>query len=252
MDENRITESPATEDSLPPEKPAEAQPSKKQLESRLISDYKKEARSEASLYLREKKAITDPESKKAFRRKWRQRKKEFQSELKKADSSEKKARKKARKIFLHRIHRTRRFWNALIAAVLLFSLVFFGLPSAKMLWNTKKSQTFYDSGSEAEIARAAGYLLSEEICEEGIVLLQNRDGFLPLEDKKLNVFGDDASVPDVFSRSLVSSLNAKGIDINKELMSFYAGSSSDPPAKPANILSRIGTRFFQRSIPLRL
>ena len=112
MDENRITESPATEDSLPPEKPAEAQPSKKQLESRLISDYKKEARSEASLYLREKKAITDPESKKAFRRKWRQRKKEFRSELKKADSSEKKARKKARKIFLHRVGSVSRHWHS--------------------------------------------------------------------------------------------------------------------------------------------
>ena len=244
MDENRITESSAAEDSLPSEKPAEAQPSQKQLESRLISDYKKEARSEASLYLKEKKAITDPESKKAFRRKWRQRRKEFRSELKKADSSEKKARKKARKIFLHRIHRTRRFWNALIAAVLLFSLIFFGLPSARMLWNTKKSQKFSDSGSEAEIARAAGYLLSEEICEEGIVLLQNRDGFLPLADKKLNVFGDDASVPDVFSRTLVSSLSVKGIDVNKELASFYTESSSASYEKPANTLSRIASRLF--------
>ena len=107
-----------------------------------------------------------------------------------------------------------------------------------MFWNTRKSQKFSDTGSEAEIVRAAGYLLSEEICEEGIVLLQNRDSFLPLSDKKLNVFGDDASQPDAFSRTLVSSLNAKGISVNEELASFYAESSSAASSKETNVLLR--------------
>ena len=246
MDENRTTESSAAEVSLPPEEAAAVQPSKKQLENRLISNYKKEARAEASLYLKEKKACTDAEAKKAFRKKWRQRKKEFRAELKGADSLERKAHKKALKVFRHRIHRTRRFWRTLIAAVLLFSLVFFGLPSAGMFWNTKKSQKYSDSGSEAEIARAAGYLLSEELCEEGYVLLQNSDGFLPLSDKKLNVFGDDASQPDAFSRTLVSSLNAKGIVVNEELVSFYSESASASRAKPVNALLRLAGRFLPK------
>ena len=244
MDENKTAESSPAEESLQPEKAAAAQPSKKQLESRLISSYKKGARADASLYLKEKKAITDAESKKAFRKKWRQYKKEFRSELKRADSSERKARKKARKVFRHRIHRTRRFWGALIAIVLLFSVVFFGLPSARMFWNTRKSQKFSDAGSEAEIARAAGYLLSEELCEEGIVLLKNDNSFLPLSDKKLNVFGDDASRPDAFSHTLVASLNAEGILVNEELVSFYTESSSAKSSKETNVLLRVASRLF--------
>ena len=236
MDENKTTESSAAEESLVPAEAAAEQLSKKQLENRLISQYKKEARAEAYQYLKERKASNDPESRKAFRRKWKLRKKELRAALKSADSSERRARKKAGKVFRHRIHRTRRFWNALIAAVLLFCLVFFGLPSARMLWNTRNSQKYSDTGSEAEIARAAGYLLSEEICEEGIVLLQNRDGILPLSEKKLNVFGDDASKPDAFSHTLVSSLNAKGILVNEELASFYADSSSGAAKKQTNKL----------------
>ena len=246
MDNNRPVDTSVSDSSFPSQETAVSLPSQKQSERKLITQYKKEARAEARQYLKEKKSSTDPDTRKAFRKKWRQRKKDFFSGLKNADSTEKKARKKAVRTFRRRIHRTRRFWNALIVFTLLFSLVFFGLPSAKMLWDTAKSQKYSDSGSEAEIVRAAGYLLSEEIAGEGLVLLQNRDGFLPLSENRLNLFGDDAYLPDALSHSLASSLNAKGILVNEALNSFYEKSATVSAKENSNFLLRSLSSVFHK------
>ncbi|HWQ98103.1 MAG TPA: hypothetical protein VN538_08455, partial [Clostridia bacterium] len=76
--------------------------------------------------------------------------------------------------------------------------------------------------------------IAEEIANEGIVLLKNADGLLPLSDGKVNVFGyaayniryggsgsgggDASSAADLFA-----GLSNAGIDYNKTLDSFYRG-----------------------------
>ena len=54
------------------------------------------------------------------------------------------------------------------------------------------SQTYTDHTPEAQEARAAGEAFSTDISDEGIVLLKNENDLLPLENPRVNVFGDDA------------------------------------------------------------
>ena len=209
-----------------------------------VKAYQKQARAEGAQYLKEKKACSDAEEAKAFRTKWKLRRKEYKASLRTADSAERKARKKGFRAFKRRIHRGRRVRNAVIALLLVACLVFFGWPSAQMLWRIRKSAKYTTNGSEVDIARASAYALSAELCEEGFVLLKNDNGLLPLAEKKLNVFGDDAyhPLPGTDSGETVSLLEALAeheIETNRDLTNTY----QKLLAEPENLIGKLKSRL---------
>ena len=69
MDNNRPVDTSVSDSSFPSQETAVSLPSQKQSERKLITQYKKEARAEARQYLKEKKSSTDPDTRKAFRKK---------------------------------------------------------------------------------------------------------------------------------------------------------------------------------------
>lgn len=83
--------------------------------------------------------------------------------------------------------------------------------------------------------------LCTEIAEEGIVLLKNTDGFLPLSGQKLNVFGWSSTNPvyggtgsgslsaTFHTVSILESLEMAGIEYNTELADFYAAYRTNRP-----------------------
>ena len=99
------------------------------------------------------------------------------------------------------------------------------------------------SGSLSDESVTASKALCEEITEEGIVLLKNTEGFLPLKNtKKLNVFGWASAHPvyagagsgalsDVYEKvSLLDGLTNAGFEINTELVDFYNDYNDARPA----------------------
>ncbi len=219
MDETRPDDS-----ALPP--PAE--PTSVKPDRALIKASRREGRAEGAQYLKEKKACSTAEETKAFKRKWKQQKKAFKSEFKNASPAEKTVQKKKLRAFKHRIHRRGRIIRIILALMMLICLVLSCGPRAVMLWRTARSQKYTNSGADVEIARAAGYALSAAICDEGFVLLKNEDGFLPLQEKKLNLFGNDAYAfangdSKTGASTLFTALEEQGISCNGELLEFYAG-----------------------------
>ena len=96
------------------------------------------------------------------------------------------------------------------------------------------------SGTVSEETTAEAELVAEEIAEEGFVLLQNEEGFLPLTDtEKLNLFGWAATNPayggsgsgainDLYPVvSLVDGIKNSGYEVNQELLDFYTDYCED-------------------------
>ena len=245
MDETRPDEAASVQDSvLPADEVSAAGGSSSKSDKTALKAYLKQARAEGAQYLKEKKACSDPAEAKAFRRKWKQRKKEYKAGLRSADSAERKAQKKRFRAFQRRIHRGRRIRNSVIALLLIACLVFFGWPGAQMLWRIRKSAKYTTSGSEVDIARASAYALSAELCDEGFVLLKNDNGLLPLEEKKLNVFGDDAyrPLPGAATGEAVSLLDALAdhdIAVNRDLTGIYQKLLSEPNDLLGKVKSRL-------------
>ena len=203
-----------------------------------VKAYQKQARAEGAQYLKEKKACSDAAEAKAFRTKWKLRRKEYKASLRTADAAERKARRKGFRAFKRRIR------NTVIALLLIACLVFFGWPSAQMLWRIRKSAKYTTNGSEVDIARASAYALSAELCEEGFVLLKNDNGLLPLAEKKINVFGDDAYrlLPGTDSGETVSLLEALAdheIETNRDLTGMY----QKLLAEPENLIGKLKSRL---------
>ncbi|MBQ6365169.1 MAG: glycoside hydrolase family 3 C-terminal domain-containing protein [Oscillospiraceae bacterium] len=237
MDEKR------TEDVLPlsAEEASPAPKTKARPDKALVKAEIRQGKADGAQYLKEKRACSSLAETKAFRKKWRQQKKAWKAEYKTLDEEQRAARKKGRRAFRHRIHRTGRIFKTLIAVLLILCLLGFGLPAAVTSWRIYKSQKFTNSGAEVEIARVKGYALSEEIRGEGIVLLKNEEGFLPLQEKKLNVFGDDAYSFPSGSSVLSDALLTQGIACNPALSRIYTpkevpGTLEKLKAKAASLL----------------
>lgn len=122
----------------------------------------------------------------------------------------------------------------LLAAVVTANLVSFG-PLSSLITLATGGGTI-----TIETSDAAG-ALSEEIAEEGIVLLKN-DSLLPIAaDTKLNVFGwastnpcyggtGSGSLSDAYETvSLLQGLENAGFTLNNELSDFYTSYRSDRP-----------------------
>lgn len=119
-------------------------------------------------------------------------------------------------------------WIAfLLAVVVVVNMICFG-PMSSMISLATGNGTISDESSEEAKA------LCEEIAEEGIVLLENEDGALPLaEGTKLNVFGwsstnpvyggtGSGSLSDAYPTvSLLEGLTNAGFEVNQDLVDFY-------------------------------
>lgn len=125
---------------------------------------------------------------------------------------------------------------------LLFSLI--GRPQA--VSSASENVAFESDFDSKEEALAAANELNERVNEEGIVLLKNENGALPLKSgAKVNVFGK-SSVNLVYGgsgsgagstdgrKNLFESLDAVGIRYNTTLKSFYENSSASGEGRPAN------------------
>ena len=132
----------------------------------------------------------------------------------------------------------KRIWNRprrIVIWTVVVCLLAFGIFSAApyIADFSSLSQMKIDSNTpQGEAARANGAMIAEEIANEGIVLLKNTEGFLPLAGEKLNVFGyaaynvryggsgsggaDASSAVDLFA-----GLNNAGIAYNETLDAFY-------------------------------
>ena len=100
------------------------------------------------------------------------------------------------------------------------------------------SLTYTDQTPEAQTARKAGLAFAPQISDEGIVLLKNENGLLPLENKKVNIFGDDAynfkysgggsgAVDLTNCVTLFQGLEMAGIEYNPQLHKLYEDMGND-------------------------
>lgn len=119
-------------------------------------------------------------------------------------------------------------WIAvLLALVVIVNMICFG-PMSSMITLATGKQVIQEETSKAATA------LCEDIAEEGIVLLKNEQGALPLnETKKINVFGWSSTNPiyggtgsgglsDAYPTvSLMEGLQNAGFEVNQELVDFY-------------------------------
>ena len=100
-----------------------------------------------------------------------------------------------------------------------------------------------------EEAAANARAISQRIAEEGIVLLENKNGALPLTEKKVNLFGM-ASISPVYGGagsgasdesgniSLIQGIESAGFSVNADLTAFYQ--ERKPKAEDTNIFNLQG------------
>ncbi|MGM0844834.1 MAG: glycoside hydrolase family 3 N-terminal domain-containing protein [Bacillota bacterium] len=191
----------------------------------------KERKKEISA-LPEKERKTAIASDKQLRKEEKQQRKE---EVKSLNRKERKAAKKEAKMYKKIKNRPRRFTGWAVFAVLLLIIGGTVGPTITSVVENMSGKhiTIDTTSAEADRAREAADIVSEKISNEGLVLLKNENNSLPLEDKKVNVFGSTAftfkyggggSGASDLSRAvnLFDALTNAGIEYNKELYDYYA------------------------------
>lgn len=174
------------------------------------------------------------QAKEQLKKEQKQLKIEKKKQIASLSKPEKKIAKKEQKIYKKIKRRPQRAIGWSIAAILLGTVVVKFGPTVTDMASTMSGKGIEITAGteEGKKAREAGELLSEEIANEGIVLLKNEKNSLPLADKKVNVFGASAfnfryggggSGGSDTSRAvtLFDGLEEAGITYNKELKSFY-------------------------------
>lgn len=182
-------------------------------------------------------------------------KKEMKQSLKEMSKKDRKTQKKINKYYKKIKRRPIRYskWG-ILSLVLVLGIVKI-VPIVKDVQELMNVQIDTDNPQAVE-ARQAGELLAKEITDEGIILLKNTDGFLPLDEKRLNIFGAGAfemrlsgggsGAADI-SRAVnfFDSLTATGVAYNQDLMDLYEemGYSMDITSKSGvmGILSMLGS-----------
>ncbi|MHA6481998.1 glycoside hydrolase family 3 N-terminal domain-containing protein [Paenibacillus sp. strain BS8-2] len=164
----------------------------------------------------------------------KEQKQQYKLELRALGRKERRAAKKQAKRYKKIKNRPRRAvgWSIAAAAVVLL-VVQFG-PTASNLFDMLSSKhiTAVTDTPEGIAARENGGIIAEEIANEGIVLLKNEENQLPLQDKKVNVFGmaslnlrygGGGSGAGDTSRAvnLFQGLEQAGITYNTELKALY-------------------------------
>jgi beta-glucosidase len=140
------------------------------------------------------KALPEADRKAALEQDNQLRKEQMQQsklEMKTLSRKDRRKRKKEAKVYKKIKNRPRRIagWSVVAAIVILLFVQFGPMASNIIDVLTAKHITAVTDSPEALAAREHGAKVSEEIANEGIVLLKNEGNQLPLEDKKINVFG---------------------------------------------------------------
>lgn len=136
----------------------------------------------------------------------------------------------------------------ILASTLFYDIIcsILGRSRMQMLDTDGVGESYVGSYSTKEEALANAYEVSREICEEGFVMLKNKDNALPLsKGVKVSVFGKN-SVNFAYSGSgssgssadgattLYDSLTAAGFTYNQTLVDFYNDDSKSGPGRDAN------------------
>lgn len=196
--------------------------------------WQKEAKERAAAFLAKKRSLKG-EEKKALKAERKQKVKEWKQSLKNMPKAERKDQKKAFKAYNKRLSRTCRqiSWGVVLAILLV--IVISVAPIANMFITMFASQQYTTEGPAVDAARAAGYALSAEICDEGFILLKNDDSMLPLEKgAKISVFGDDAynfvyggsgsaGADQSGSTGIFEAMEMAGLSYNPEIDKIYRG-----------------------------
>ncbi|WP_175074321.1 glycoside hydrolase family 3 C-terminal domain-containing protein [Terribacillus sp. AE2B 122] len=207
---------------------------KKEITKRVREDKakSKERKQEiASLPETERKEII-----KSDKRLQKEQKQQRKNELRSFSRKERKVAKKEAKMYKKIKNRPRRItgWS-IVALLLLITGVTVGPTVSGIVGNiTGRHITINTTSAEGVKVRDAADVVSEDIADEGIVLLKNDNNALPLTDKKINVFGSTAfsfkyggggSGGSDQSRAinLFDALKNAGIEYNQELYDYYAG-----------------------------
>lgn len=221
---------------------------KKQIKSdkKRLRVWKKDAVIKAQNYLTDLKSCDTPEERGILKKRYKLEKKAWHKSIKGLDDSEKKLQKKAFRAFRKRVTRVRRCVSWIVAFAILATAVWMAVPMWENLVPAVTVRYTAD-GDRLETAMAYGTEVSGKISDEGIVLLENRDGFLPLADLKLNVFGLDAYQINYGEEirsglSLFEGLESAGVAYNVALHSVYLQAVSDLTEKSAAAVKRLVTR----------
>lgn len=155
-----------------------------------VKEYKQAGKAEAVAYLKRKKEVKG-DNRKAVTREQEQKIKEWKKGLKGLEKEERKLQKKAHKAYKKRVHRTR---TLCIWAAVVLVLALIVDAASPIIHNISGilSLSYTDQTPEAQAARSAGEAFATNISDEGIILLKNENDLLPLNNKKVNIFGDDA------------------------------------------------------------
>ena len=172
-------------------------------------------------------------SDKQLRKEQKQQRKE---ELKSLSRKERKVAKKEAKMYKKLKNRPRRIAGWSVVALLLLTVsVTVGPTVSSVVGNiTGKHITIDTTSAEGIKAREAADVVSEEIANEGLVLLKNENNSLPLADKKINVFGSTAfsfkyggggsgASDQTRAVNLFDALKNAGVEYNQELYDYYSG-----------------------------
>ena len=216
-------------------------------------DYKRAGKAEAVSYIKRKKK-TKGEDRKSVIKEQKQKIKEWKAGLKSLEKKERKLQKKAHKAYKKRmaLPRTISVW------VVVLVILAMGLNALSPILNnvaTIFSLKYTDQTPEAQAARAAGEAFATDISDEGIILLKNKNDLLPLANKKVNIFGDDAynfkysgggsgAVDLTNCVTLFKGLEMAGIEINPDLHKMYQDMGNDAEATGSNNIVALMTSFL--------
>lgn len=206
-------------------------------------DYKRAGKAEAVSYIQRKKGAKGDERKTVVREQ-KQKIKDWKSGLKALDKKERKLQKKAHKAYKKRmaLPGTVAVW---VVVLLIIGMIGNALSPIVTNLSHIMGQKYTDQTAEAQAARAAGEAFSTNISDEGIILLKNENDLLPLNNKKVNIFGDDAynfkysgggsgAVDLTNCVTLFKGLEMAGIEYNPELDEMYRGMGYDAEASGTN------------------
>ena len=213
-------------------------------------EYKKRGRDGAVNFLKEKKESSSREERKEVIRKEKEKISVWKETLQSLGKEERKAQKKAYKAYKRRLRRNRTIavW---IVVVLVIGMGINAVSPLLYHIGQISSQTYTDQTEEAKTAREVGLAFASEISDEGIVLLKNEKDLLPLQNRKVNIFGDDAyqfkysgsgsGEADLSNAvTLFEGLEKAGIEYNPQLDQVYSGLGlSKTPDGSSNIAEMI-------------
>ncbi len=218
-----------------------------------VSEYKKQGKAKAVAFLKRKKE-TKGDDRKAVLKEQKEKIADWKKTLKTQEKDERKAQKKGYKAYKRRLSRIRRIavWTAVVLVVALIINA-----AAPIITNISSilSLTYTDQTEEAQAARAAGESFATAISDEGIILLKNENDLLPLNNKKVNIFGDDAynfkysgggsgAVDLTNCVTLFEGLEMAGIEINPELHQLYQDMGNSAEASGSNNIFNMLTSFM--------